>query len=340
MDTLLQPFKAYSARFEFLKDSLRVFLDFPLLGTGLGTFSEIAQKYKSTDWQISYAFSHNEPVQLLTEVGILGFSLIIFFLFGYLREIFSVWFRRKSSFAVFLSLGCLLGILSIMLHSFFEFMLHVPAVGFLFFVILALSYRAVYIKEQQNLLAIPKVEFSLNRYSKIMFFLVFCAGIFFLESLIFKRYFSEAIFLKIDKQEFSKDDMEAIFDYKKALRNIDRAIVFNPLKSQCLNKKGDLLSELAMREGLEVALSDIGPFKRREEALLLAEGCYKEAINLNPAKADYHLRLGWLYSIMGNNLLMEKEFAKSISLDPRNQKIKDYVEKYSNVSSKRYSIDQ
>jgi Tfp pilus assembly protein PilF len=59
-----------------------------------------------------------------------------------------------------------------------------------------------------------------------------------------------------------------------------------------------------------------------------AETCYRKAIDIDPAKADYHLQLGWIYSLLGKTELMHSQFKKAILLDKKNTKLKSYIEDY------------
>lgn len=327
METLLNPFKAYSYRYDILKDSLRIIKDFPYLGTGFGTFAEIAQKYKTSSWQVAYGFSHNEPVQLMVETGIMGFLFIFLFSLLYLRQIYSLWLKRNSTLPVYVTLGCLIGILSIIFHSLFDFIFHIPTTAILFFIVLALAYRVVYIKEPQNLLSIPKWEIGLPVFFKAPLIIVLCLCLVFSWSLIIKRYQAEALFEKNKEKKFSQFDVEAVLEYKKVLKEIDRTISLNPMNSLYYNRKADILAELSLREDLEDKLSSIKEeFNSPEEVLSIAERYYKEAIDRNPTKADYHLRLGWLYGSKDETELMKDEFKKASLLDPQNTKLQTYIQ--------------
>lgn len=312
-------------RLSILKDGLKIIQDFPFFGTGLGTFKEIFPKYKSSQPYLNFSFAHNEPIQLLVETGFLGFILFFLFLFYFLKEIFLVWFRRKDPFAVYITLGILAGVFSIILHSFFDFVLHVPANAFLFFVILALGYRIVYTKEPQNLLPLPEIKLPLPKSLRSIFIIVFVFLLIFMESLVLRRYQAESIFKRVKENKVSQRGIEAIFEYRRILKKIDQSIILNPLNSLYLTKRADLLSELAARGDLEGELVNFAEFKNQDEVLGLAEKFYKKAIDLTPTKADLHLRLGQLYSISSNLDLTRRELKKAILLDPTNSNIQYYI---------------
>jgi O-antigen ligase len=287
MDTLLDPAKAFFGRAEMYKDTLNIIKDFPVLGTGLGTFKDIAEMYKTLRIQRMYVFTHNEPLQLLSETGLAGFLLILLFLILYSKDVFLVWFKRHSPFAVYMAIGGMTGLFSVGLHSFFEFPLHIPGDAVLFFLMLGLSYRFVTL-EGGGVKYGGAIEFKLPKSAK-MFSLVMLAIVFlFTETLIVKRYLAQAAFERVKEGDMTAQD---------ALRSIGRAITLNPGNSLYLNKKGDLLL--------------------KEKDFALAEEFYKRAIDLNPTSADYHLDLGHLYIVTGREDLADEEFRRAALLNPQ-----------------------
>ena len=334
LKTVLSPFQALSGRIEVLKDGPRIIADFPVFGTGLGTFSEIYQKYKTFAPEFTYKFAHNEPLQLMIETGILGFLLVIVYLVLYLKDIVACWFKRRHPFAVYLTLGFGIGIFAVGFHSFFDFVFHVPAINILFFTLLALARRSVYLKDQQELLPVPAHEFDNSLKVKVFLSVIIVFSMFFLTGSIWRRYQAEMIFEKSQKEEIAAlTGTEAIIGYKKAVKEIDRAIGLSPLNSLYYDKKGQFLSELATRGDLKHELSLLDEFESGSGLLALARKNYISAINLNPTRADYHLRLGWLYSITGEDRLMREEFSKAELLDPGNKKIKTYIEQSYRIGS-------
>ena len=74
-------------RFQNWKDTKKLVQDFPLFGTGLGTFASIFPKYKTSGLQYYYLHLENDYLQLLCEIGILGFGVFLWFILNLLREI-------------------------------------------------------------------------------------------------------------------------------------------------------------------------------------------------------------------------------------------------------------
>jgi tetratricopeptide (TPR) repeat protein len=331
--TLSTPFQAMSGRFSLIKDTLNIIRDFPLWGIGLGALGEIFQKYKSLEGVATFSFTHNEPLQLMAEMGLLGFSLLIIFLVGYFRNVWYLLFKRNNLHVIYLSLGCLVGIISILLHSLFDFVFHIPANAVLFVIILALISRILYIRKD-DVTSEDTFEINMPKSLRIALILVFLVIFLSVTSLIMRRYKAEQISRSVKDNAVEISKMSNIFKYRKEIKALDRAIILNPLNSTLHNSKADILSELAVRDDLKIELANFEEFGGIERLLALAEESYKKAIELNPTKADYHLRLGWLFGLKGENELTKNEFKKAILLDPENSDIKIYIGSYFNKSVK------
>lgn len=66
--------------------TLKIAVDFPLLGTGLGTFSSIFPKYRDIEVSGKFArYPENDYLQLLSEMGLFGLIFILAFLNFYIK---------------------------------------------------------------------------------------------------------------------------------------------------------------------------------------------------------------------------------------------------------------
>lgn len=326
-------------RLHIFKDTLRIIGDFPLFGTGLGTFGEIFGKYKTFASQSHYSFAHSEPLQLLAETGMAGFVSLTIFFFMYFKEVFRGWLKRHNRFALFAGSGIFIGVFSAALHSCLDFPFHTPANALLFFVMLALLYRAVYIEGSHGALVVNKYKVSFAQPLRIIFIFGILACFVLCELLILRRYKAEAVFNSVEEYRLSGKGIEGALEYRRAIKTIDKAIALNSLNSAYFGKKADLLADLAFNQVLNRSLSSMPElaYGNTAELLSLAQAGYKEALALNPANADYHLRLGWIYGEQGNRALMQEEFKRAILLDPRNDKINEFINKYTmGLSLKSY----
>ena len=132
------------------KDILRIGRDFPLFGTGLGTFGSISSMYKTTPQQSVFTYAHNDYLQLLSETGILGFLFLSLFFIFYFRSVLKIWLTRHDTYVVCLVFGGLASLFGMLVYSFLDFNLHIPANALLFFVILGLVYRLAFSRFNPN----------------------------------------------------------------------------------------------------------------------------------------------------------------------------------------------
>ena len=137
-------------RWDIWKDTFKMIIDFPLFGTGLGTFGNIYPAYKTVAAQAIFSYAHSDFLELISETGIVGLGLIVWFLSLFFRGIFLNWLNRHHPFVKGIALGGLTGLLGILLYSFFDFNLHIPANALLFTIIMALTYKCVFVEFNDN----------------------------------------------------------------------------------------------------------------------------------------------------------------------------------------------
>jgi len=109
----------------------------PLLGTGPGTFGVSFPKYQSPGFQAHLMYAHNDYLDFTAEVGfgllvIVAWMAVALYLHGLHKM------KSKSKLTRGVTLGALTGITAILVHSFVDFNLHIPANALLFTVLAAL----------------------------------------------------------------------------------------------------------------------------------------------------------------------------------------------------------
>lgn len=116
------------------QDTWRLFLDHPLLGTGLGTLERVFPPYDSQYDGKIVNHTHNDYLEALAETGIVGGLCCGWFLGVLLLNSLKGMEELGSSFASTLNLSGLLACCGILVHSLVDFNLHIPANALLFFV--------------------------------------------------------------------------------------------------------------------------------------------------------------------------------------------------------------
>ncbi|HDL65283.1 MAG TPA: O-antigen ligase domain-containing protein [Proteobacteria bacterium] len=164
VDPLLKRFTAIAGgesekmvRFTLWKDTGKIISDFPVLGSGLGTFRKIHPYYNSfTWWYIPYTHTENDYLQVMAEMGIWGGLIMA------VSIIFYAWFilawkptprrggekiraeKGGSNFVISrrcLVLGGSTAVLALMTQSLVNFNLYIPANALLLTALAAISLK-------------------------------------------------------------------------------------------------------------------------------------------------------------------------------------------------------
>jgi O-antigen ligase len=116
--------------------SMTAFRDFPLFGTGLGTFQHIFPMYKPDGIVMFYQHAHNDYMELLLELGISGALLMLVFLSLVGKHILYVRWRGRERY---LKAAFIASLMSTAAFSLFDFNLHIPSNAILLSFILGLA---------------------------------------------------------------------------------------------------------------------------------------------------------------------------------------------------------
>lgn len=123
--------------------SYRIIGDSPLTGTGVGTYRWVFPFYKDERFGgYFYEHAHNDFLEVLTEQGIIGFSLLaVGIVFIFVRVVRAFTYRRDPLMrgALFATIA---GCVSLMVHGLVDFNLRIPANASYFFVLLGVGVVA------------------------------------------------------------------------------------------------------------------------------------------------------------------------------------------------------
>jgi O-antigen ligase len=134
--------EGFEGRWKIWVNTFQIFRDFPIFGSGLGTFVQVFPMYRSFPILGLVTHSENDFLQFLSETGILGTGLLAVLFFFLLFKAFSgVRALSRREPARYIALGGLVGILALMFHSLVERNIQVPANAFLYTVLWAIVLR-------------------------------------------------------------------------------------------------------------------------------------------------------------------------------------------------------
>ncbi len=118
---------ARDARRTFAENTLAIVSDFPLAGTGKGTFVDAYGMYERVDDRTKLSFAHDDYLDAAAENGIPAAACLGAAAIALVAALAVKWRRRRSGFAQGIGLGALLGMTALLLHSFTDFNFQVPA---------------------------------------------------------------------------------------------------------------------------------------------------------------------------------------------------------------------
>ncbi len=118
---------SYEARRLFYENTLHMIGDFPLAGTGKGTYVDAYAKYEKIDDGLKLSYAHNDYLEFAAENGVVAGGVLAAAGIGLAVWLAAMWRRRRSSFAKGIGLGATLGVTAILIHGFADFNLQIPA---------------------------------------------------------------------------------------------------------------------------------------------------------------------------------------------------------------------
>ena len=126
-----------SSRFQIWSVTTKMIAENLPFGAGIGAYASV---YTGADPSGGYQRieqAHNDYLQIVADAGIVGLLIGAFFLFLLFREGFSN-IRTKNQFKRAIAVGSFAGCCSILIHSIFDFVLHITAVSVMFLTLMAI----------------------------------------------------------------------------------------------------------------------------------------------------------------------------------------------------------
>jgi O-antigen ligase len=152
-------------RIRIARDCLALIAQHPLLGTGLGTFADVYPRVRSYATDLSVGQAHNDYLQCAVEMGLAGLAVtmwLIVLLYRRGLSRLSEWHRNWQGCLRIAGMTACTGLL---VHSFMDFNLQIPANALLFFILMGLvcsdsGVSTKRVKRSRHRHAYPKPEGS------------------------------------------------------------------------------------------------------------------------------------------------------------------------------------
>jgi O-antigen ligase len=115
------------------RDTLAMIKSSPITGVGLGAFETAFPAYSHGDGSLSVSEAHNDYLQVVADGGLVGGILAVWFIVVAMRNA-ARGLRTRDPLRAGVALGAGVSITGLLVHSFFDFNLQLPAHALLFLV--------------------------------------------------------------------------------------------------------------------------------------------------------------------------------------------------------------
>ena len=133
------------ARVDVFRDSLSIVRDYPLTGTGAGSFYSTYPMYDSGNTGFGfYRHTHNDYLQFASELGLPAFALLGFGVLASLWAAIRAQLTRRDRLLQGMGFAATMGIVALLIHSAVDFNLQIPANAAMFIILMALAWVCRY----------------------------------------------------------------------------------------------------------------------------------------------------------------------------------------------------
>ena len=137
-------------RIEVSLGTLKLWEDYPLLGSGGGSFHMVYPRYRSDTIALSYDHTHEDYLEILADTGVVGLSLLgLMVLLSFFAALTALR-RRHDPLMRGMAFASVMGIIALLIHSTVDFNLQIPANAATFMVILALGWIALNLDKRER----------------------------------------------------------------------------------------------------------------------------------------------------------------------------------------------
>jgi len=321
--------------------------DKPFLGGGVGSFKINYLDYQAgflkeyPEYNIYWTNAkeaHNEYLQIGAEIGLLGLGIILIIILKLYNLFINFLKKEIDNKRKLICWGLLLGITSFLMHSLFDFPLHVPALGSAFFIILGLT--VVYSKNfdlseerdkerNKNCLMNREKKRSNNFRLRLLYtILILLIMLLVIDTIVVRPYLAEVYAYQGEKYLENGDYKESLLKYKYAntLNPFNGRVLFNlgvnyyildiyEEAEQIFKELKKYYNDKNIYGNLGLCYMKMGDYQRAEEE-------FKYAIYLDPQFSKAYSDLGLLYFEKANYNGAIEQWKRILEIDP------DFSENY------------
>lgn len=251
----------YEGRITMYLQGLKIFKDYPLFGTGIGTFANIFPLYQSGSELLYYMHLHNDILQFLIEAGSIGFIIISIPFLAFIMKFISRLTGISGTYKYYVGLSILAALFYLSLHSLTDFSMRLNAISSLFVILIAVSTPLMDPGEKRRLYIKGKIAKPVIYTAFIIIFIssFFLASRPFIVTLLCEKARSDYSFrlaMRLDPKndavyfdycgfmldKLSRKEVKENDAYEAMIRALDKAILLNSYKAKYLMAKGEIYS--------------------------------------------------------------------------------------------------
>lgn len=318
------------------KDTVRMILDRPLLGVGVGNFACTLPKYASRESAESLARmraaagmdlavyqAHNGYLEVLAETGILGLAAFLWMFYAVCGMFFRLLRRYVRGEVDALAVGLVAAAAATLVHALFSLNFQNPASASHFWGVTGLA--AILERgdrEERILLLETRSGSSVLTVAGVCVAAVLLAGVVSYNAVVADYYYNEGRYdLKASPQRL-----------ERARFNLERSVAYRPYSFGAHQMLGNAYSGLHLWDEAEAAYRKslrYHPNNRMVHKLLgevlMRSGRYEEAIErfkaatrLDPTFAEAYFRLGYCERRVGRHEEAIRAYSEALALEPQN----------------------
>jgi O-antigen ligase len=129
---------------DIASDTLRMWKDYPMFGSGLGSFHVVFPRYARQDLGALYTHAHNDYLEFASETGVVGISLLGLLVLTSLLAALRAQINRHDPLMRGISFGAMMAMIALGMHSTVDFNLQIPANALTFMLVLAFAWISLY----------------------------------------------------------------------------------------------------------------------------------------------------------------------------------------------------
>ena len=276
--------------------TMNIIRENPIIGSGMGSWQWIYQKYKDYRILSSPEYTHNDYLNLAADYGCIGVVLMVFVIACFFYRTSKIARSTTSSEDRAFAVGAMVSVLSILVHSWFDFNLHIFGNALFFAVILGAAS------------AIEETT-SVSRPAGLLGRRLTGAALIAVCGLLMNSFIPT---LRAFRLTNFGDSAKVDLSYDEALSFYSRAALIDPNYPRPLINTGDIYRDQAKWR--------VGKAKQRERTELVQKAIesYDRALTLNPYLSDVWVSKGRVLELLGQDEPVLKSFLKAIEIAPVN----------------------